>query len=362
MKSVSRCLHLMILFFALQLLAGCAAQQPTQARRFFWPQLPERPRIEWLSTYASENDFPKEGFAAFMRDVVGDADVLTLRHPLDVRSNGDGLVYVTDTGQASIFVFDLKNKKVRQFAESSNYVSFEEPTTLAFDASGNIYVNDVKKKSILVFSRDEKPLRVIPTAGKVTVAGGFAVDDRNKRLLIADSRAHRVVALSMDGNFLFSFGKRGTEDGEFNYPIPVAINHKGEIVVGDVMNGRVQIFDSEGKFLRKFGTLGDGPGEFQIMKFLTVDSEDNIYATDGRGHNIVIYSSAGEYLLTVGGVYAMSSGNKLAPGGFLMPQGIHVDKNDQIFVVDQLNSRIQIFQYISDAFIHSKPIEGYRQQ
>lgn len=342
-------------------ISGCATQQPAQARRYFWPQLPERPRIEWLNTYSSENDFPKEGFAALMRDIAGEATPVTLKHPLDIRASGNGLVYVSDPGQASVFVFDLKNKLVRAFASAANYVSFEEPTTLALDDVGNIYINDVHKKGILVFSKDEIPVSFISTAQHVTVAGGIAVDNRHKRLLVADSKAHRIVAYSLDGNFLFSFGKRGSEDGEFNYPIPVTINHKGEIVVGDVMNSRVQVFDSEGKFLRKFGSLGDGPAEFQILKFVAVDSDDNVYVTDGRAHHIVIYSSAGEYLLTIGGVYSMSSGGRLAPGGFLMPQGIFLDVNDRMYVVDQLNNRIQIFQYLSDSFLRKNPIEGYRQ-
>ncbi len=356
---MSKISKLMPLVIVIILTAGCATQQPVQSMRFFWPQLPERPRVEWLDAYASELDFPKEGFAKFARNITGEDIPLRFRQPLDIRSDGNGLVYISDPGLASVLVYDLKNKSVRQFGSTSSYASFEAPTSLALDSAGNVYVNDVKKRAILVFTKDEKPLRSISTAENVQHNGGIAVDSQRNRLLVTDARDHKVVVFSLDGAFQFSFGKRGIEDGEFNYPVALTVNHRGEIIVGDAMNGRVQIFDAAGKFLRKFGSHGDSPSEFQILKDVAVDSDDNIYITDGKGHHIVIYSQAGEYLLTIGGLYGISNTGKIAPGGFLMPQGIDIDANDKIFVVDQLNLRFQVFQYLSDGFVSKHPIEGY---
>jgi hypothetical protein len=36
------------------------------------------------------------------------------------------------------------------------------------------------------------------------------------------------------------------------------------------------------------------------------------------------------------------------PGTFWMPAGIHIDGKDRIFVVDQLNHRVQVFQYLKN--------------
>lgn len=141
----------------------------------------------------------------------------------------------------------------------------------------------------------------------------------------------------------------------------VAINHKGEIIVGDAMNARVQIFDQDGKFLRKFGRRGDGPADFQIMKGVAVDSEDHIYVTEGKGHKLIIFGTNGEYLLTVGGLYSAITTGKQAPGGFVIPQGVFIDDKDVIYVVDQLNRRFQVFQYISDDFLKRNPIPGWQE-
>ena len=39
-----------------------------------------------------------------------------------------------------------------------------------------------------------------------------------------------------------SFGRRGKEDGEFNYPLGVAVDDSGVVYVCDHSNHRVQLF------------------------------------------------------------------------------------------------------------------------
>ena len=35
-----------------------------------------------------------------------------------------------------------------------------------------------------------------------------------------------------------------------------------------------------------------------------------------------------------------------APGRFAMPAGVYVDRRDRVYVVDQMNRRVQVFQYL----------------
>lgn len=341
------------------LFAGCAGQQVKSTQRFFWPPLPERPRIEWLNAYSSQNDFPKEGFAAFMDKVVGSEEPMSLTKPVDIYSNGKGKVFVADPGLRGVVLFDMVEKQVSMLGGAAAAVQFATPAAVTGDSQGLIYVSDAEKGRILIFDSNGSPLRFIETKPHVQRNSGIAIDEKRQRILVVDSRGHRIVALDMQGNLLMTFGQRGSEDGEFNYPVAVALNHKGEIIVADAMNARVQIFDGDGKFLRKFGQRGDGASDFQIIKGVAVDSEDHIYVTEGKGHKLIIFGANGEYLLTVGGLYSSITTGKQAPGGFVIPQGIHVDGNDVIYVVDQLNRRFQVFQYISDSFLARNPVPGY---
>jgi hypothetical protein len=72
---------------------------------------------------------------------------------------------------------------------------------------------------------------------------------------------------------------------------------------------------------------------------------------DGRSHSVTICNENGELLLTFGGYYAVSESGKIAPGGFALPTSIDIDSNDKIYVADQMNARVQVFQLLSDAYL-----------
>jgi len=85
----------------------------------------------------------------------------------------------------------------------------------------------------------------------------------------------RVAKVDKDGNWLKSWGDRGTEPGQFRTPHSIAVDAKGEVYVADRGNRRIQVFDGEGKFLRQFTidvpvpldarpAIGNVPNEAQI--------------------------------------------------------------------------------------------------
>ena len=60
----------------------------------------------------------------------------------------------------------------------------------------------------------------------------------------------RVAKADRNGNWLKSWGNRGSKPGEFNTPHNIAADAKGNIYVADRFNRRIQVFDGEGNFLR----------------------------------------------------------------------------------------------------------------
>ena len=56
---------------------------------------------------------------------------------------------------------------------------------------------------------------------------------------------------SKDGDWIKSWGERGTGPGEFNTPHSIAADAKGNIYVADRSNRRIQVFDGDGKFQRE---------------------------------------------------------------------------------------------------------------
>ena len=94
------------------LLSGCATEMPRTQRRYVWPRPPDPPKIEWIKSYYSQNDFPKSGSKSAMESLFGEETPILFEKPIDIKSNGRGRVYVTDIVLNAVVVYDLVASKV----------------------------------------------------------------------------------------------------------------------------------------------------------------------------------------------------------------------------------------------------------
>lgn len=339
---------LLFLMAAIVLISGCATEVATSSRRYVWPRPPDQPKIEWIKSYYSQHDFPKSGFDNFMEGLFGQAKPIIFEKPIDIKSNGKGVVYVTDIVKGAIHVFDLVNHTVTawQKGDDPDKTMAVIPFFLSIDSLNNIYVVGSGRKVVYVLDPVGNVIRTIDFSAKVTAAAGIAIEESLKRIYIVDNTGGKVEVFDLSGKHLFSFGKPGDGNGEFNRPTPIIINRKKEVVIGDVMNARVQVFDLEGKFLRKFGQRGDGAGDFQVIKGVASDSDNNVYVTDGKANQVKIFNDKGDLLMAFGRAHSVPVTLKESPGGFLLPQGIYIDATDTIYIADQANMRFQVFKYL----------------
>jgi len=111
----------------------------------------------------------------------------------------------------------------------------------------------------------------------------------SKRVFIADTNGHRIVEVTASGNFVQSFGSRGSSTGHFYSPMGLAIDSSGRIVVADSNNDRIVRFDPD-NFSSTFVTLGklesgvpeSGTelGEFNFPVSCIVGPSGEIYVSD----------------------------------------------------------------------------------
>ena len=332
--------------------SGCSSGPPKAKKRFYWPPLPDEPKIEHLGSYQSTADFAKNSKVENVLDkLFGEEFSQLLFKPWGIASDGKGKVYVTDAGQAQVVIFDLNEKKV----EFINPI--HGPYGIAIDKTGRIYISSGVKRNVAIFDKDHS---LVTTFGEGIIRGpgGLAVNDDLGLVYLVDTKAHDVKVFNLIGDFLFSIGKRGDGQGEFNFPTDIDITSRGELVVIDSLNARVQILDGEGNFIRTFGRRGTGFGDFKVIKGVAVDSEDHIYVTDAMASHFKIFSMEGDLLLVVGGPYAAGA-RGMAAGGFNLPMDIDIDDNDMIAVTDQQNFAFQIFQYLNKEYLRMHPVTSW---
>lgn len=129
----------------------------------------------------------------------------------------------------------------------------------------------------------------------------------------------------------------------------------GSLVIADSYNAAIVRFSAEGKYLSSIGKRGESPGNLALVTGVAVDSEDHIYATDGRLHSVTIFDKEGNTLLVVGGHHSIGTGN-IGRGGFQIPQGISIDKNDRIYIADSFNKRVQVMQFLNERYLAEHPV------
>ena len=135
---------------------------------------------------------------------------------------------------------------------------------------------------------------------------------------------------------VLSFGKQGSGDGMFKYPLGVAVSGGDQIVVADQLNHRVQVFDSNGTFLRSFGHKGVNAGELDNPIGIAIDKDRNIFISDWGNHRVQIFSWEGRHLGSFGGQGSLDS-------QLHHPWGLSLDSTGNIIVTDTGNKLIKIF-------------------
>lgn len=335
---------------------GCAAPIEEVKRRYFWPPLPDTPRIEYVASYRSEDDFPKADKNKFLESVIGTAVAPGFNKPWGVASNGEGKVYIVDTNLRAVVVFDMINHTAKLLGSDERVGLFRAPVGVTLAADGRIYVSDPRKNRIYSFAKNEEYLGVIGDDTSLSWPVGMVVNNTMRRLYVVNGKGHNIAVFDLEGKYLFSIGNRGKGDGEFNFPTDIDHDSHGNLVIADTMNARIQILDPDGKFIHKFGQRGDRLDDFQIIKGIAVSKDDNIFVVDGRAERILVFDSNGNPLTFIGGSASIAENLKLNPGGFLLPQDIDIDKNDTIYVVDSMNRRFQVFQIINDEWLREHPI------
>lgn len=164
-------------------------------------------------------------------------------------------------------------------------------------------------------------------------------------LVFADTNNHHIRSYTWNGMFIDKWGEEGAGPGEFLFPKGIAINSRGDVVIADSGNHRIQVTTGSadslselpGKFRFTFGKRGSGPGDFEDPTGVALDREDNIYVADSGNHRIQKFDARGQWVAAWG---KMGQG----PGQFDRPLGLAIDSSHGwIYVADTDNARIQKF-------------------
>jgi DNA-binding beta-propeller fold protein YncE len=250
--------------------------------------------------------------------------------PRGLASDTRGNLYVADTKNSRIQVFDGNGQFVREFgSKGPGEGQFNEPCGLTVDPQGEIWVADTWNQRIAHFTADGKPAGSFVDTEKAFF-GPRAVIASRTFLYVADTGNKRIVRFDKKGNKLSEWGGNGVGPGQFVEPVGLAADPAGNIYVADTGNHRVQVFDPEGKFLRQFTV--SGWKDFYTEPYIATGPSDTLFVTDSVAGRIAQYDASG----------ALKRAWK-AEKDFKQPTGITLDSFGRLSVSDRGTHRILVW-------------------
>ena len=307
----------------------------------------------WLDSNTRERKHMGSVLEAFIREYfqcdVEPPDLSvnnSLVYPMRLALGPGGNLYVSDPKIGSVFIYDSGLSIVAELK------GLDKPLGLAVDDQGNIYVGNSGSRNIEIY--DASGL-LTATIGKglIKMPNDLALDN-DGRLYVADSKNDTIWVFGANGAVIRSIGTPGEGDGQFKFPIAVAIAYYidgqtgqevGELYVADHGHSLVQVFDLEGNFLRSFGGevrqggMGGGwkwRGKFVSIQSLAFDNLGQLHALDCYMDNVQIFDP----FTGSSGSYYGEKGTE--PGQLNLPSDIIIDGYGQVIVAESRNKRVEV--------------------
>lgn len=300
-------------------------------------QPPQRPLLP-LQAYSLEGYQPVETHEAFH---FPDDD--TFASVAGVAFNSRGNLVVLHRGAKPFLEFDAEGKLLRSFGDES---LFGRSHGLHIDAEDNLWVTDVSKHVVMKMDPDGKVLLTLGEAGKAGAwdeeAGTRLFNQPNEVVLDAEGNIYvaqghgpaepRILKFSPSGDFITQWGSRGEGPGQFAVAHSIEIDAEGRLYVADRENFRVQIFSTAGEFLDEW--------KFDAMACAIYQHDDGfMYLTTGFDGEFAKLDASGK---VIGSLGSPGSGN----GQFGEAHYIALDRNQNVFVADVVNNRVQKYRKV----------------
>jgi hypothetical protein len=290
------------------------------------------------------------------------------------RGNSTGPAY--GAAAAQLLEFDANGDYLREIGHNLYAWSFAH--TVKVDREDNVWVTDKGSDMVIKFTpqgrvdmvfgrkqeasdEDTAPLKhpnpPLPARdGYFRQVTDVAWDGAGDAYISDGYINSRVAKVSKDGDWLQSWGQRGTGPGQFHTPHSIAVDASGLVYVADRSNRRIQVFDGEGAFQRQFTidafvppdaepAIGNMPGEAEIAAgtfapgapwaiCLSPPPNQVLYAADGFPGRIYKLTLDGKLLGMLG-----RSGKRLKQFGWIHEMAC--PEPNVLFVAELLNWRVQ---------------------
>ncbi|MBI1356464.1 MAG: hypothetical protein GC160_19145 [Acidobacteria bacterium] len=201
---------------------------------------------------------------------------------------------------------DLPYRHVEGWAHMPDGYTPGAGMAVAVDADGNIWYYNRGSHPVIQFSPDGKVLQAWKEDPKLsnhaTSAHGMAVGPDGGIWLVG-REINRIYEFSPEGRILLAIGGFSGMQGDnsahyaFDRPAGVAHDSAGNAYIADgYRNTRVVKYGPKGDYITHWGGKGTAQGQFNLVHGVTLDPDDQVYVADRGNNRIQVFDADGKFL------------------------------------------------------------------
>jgi DNA-binding beta-propeller fold protein YncE len=213
-----------------------------------------------------------------------------LQQPQEAVRGKDGSIYVADTGNRRVAVFNRTGRLVRSITAGMDGPLLA-PFSLALTPRGHLLVLDSDAGVITEYDGTGTPVRESARGLSLGHARGIATDAKGD-VLVADPASNAVLTLSSDFTLVHTQpAKSGSGPDIFDQPSAVAVAANGTIYVMDSQNNRIEQFTRDWQLQYAYPLI---PTDTQHAPHMLPLADGRLLVTDPRDDKLLLFGPAGD--------------------------------------------------------------------
>jgi hypothetical protein len=206
-------------------------------------------------------------------------------------------------GGGRLFQFDRSGKFVREIGQG--IYGFLQPQQVRVDPQDNVWVVDQMSTQVIKFDQNGRVQMVLSRKPEAMTVPNPRLEPLPTGIPVIQPVPEPGGGRGGGGGGAAAGGGRGgapalpgagAEGETFVRPTDVAWDSQGNIYVADGYgNARVAKYDRNGKWIKNWGSRGTGQGQFNIVHGIAIDAQGNVYVGDEGNKRIQVFDRDGTF-------------------------------------------------------------------
>jgi len=241
--------------------------------------------------------------------------------------------WITTFSSADNFPKTDGEVRAEKFLGKQKLDYFQKPMGVTVDAAGLVYVADMDAGNIRVIDFAARKMTLYSEKTPVGLPIGLVTDSRGN-LYVADGYGKQVLMLNANRVMVRTIGA-----GTFGKPTFMAVNEGlGRLYVSDVVKHEVAVFSlATGEKLFAFGKKGTGTGELYGPQGIAINKKGQLFVAEQLNARVQVFDAEGKHQYMFG-----KRGDN--PFQFEGPRGLAFDSDENLFVAETRKAAVQILK------------------